>query len=990
MSNNNTGRSFKFALWVVLAALIAAALFLFSNISSLKLNPFESTELDMVFAARSADDGVYIIDEASTRVIKINSEGRLDYIVQSDFEYARDIAVGEESFYLLDAVWNSDGMSINTERILEFDKQTGEFKGVLYEHVYNLRQSLLCIGGLTVIDGDVWFIQTNTSGFVVKTISSDGVKNVFYYSFENATVRVQDFHISKEHVLILDKAGKIMSLSLETSELSDVFTAESGNTITEFSLPVSITEDSDGNIYFADIGKRNIVKIGIDGRVSELFGYEEEYSEKPIFSYICYFDGSIIFTDDFGFYTVSISEGAYESITYIEPSDSLVKFRFVLLAFAVILAIAALVFIIIKIPGFIKMPKTRRKQQITFSIVITAVLVTIPIISTIMTVIAQDSRAEILNRISSMTVLSQEVLDVEAVKNINNPQDYNSEYYRRLINSLKRLSDVGLDWNSNLYCEVSKVSDGHVYVVARLDESIGAFFTYGEIYKGSDMEAVAQSGGELVTDADISDTSGQYMAVIGPLFDDNSQLVGAVEIGINLGALNERTAQRVRELFVTSILIIAILVFLLLELADILFIAERRSEIRKKFQDILLPIPYVRILSFIIFIAFNLTTGFMPIYAGMFKSELWGIPPEITAALPLVANQLLVAFAALICGGIIKLAGIKNVFVTGALFCIAGEIINASALTFNIFITGMCLSGLGAGLVFSCINIYLASLENIEHKTEGFTVFNTASFAGMNSGVLIGAALAVTIGQAYVFYISAATWLLALVAFVLLLNKKIPKTVFTEQKKLGLFKFVFSRHVFVTLMLLINYVALNGFLFYFVPVYCAQNGMPETEISLLFIIHAVAVTALGPSIIKKLKDTGRLSVLLLVTALSVGALLLTAYDPQLLYIILAILILGCSNCIGLTYFPLYFSELKKSKEFGAEESMSVYGAADNIGGVVGPFVFSMAISAGLAVGFGIISAATGGVMLVFLLASHRFKKKVSKGEHYETKKRGVK
>jgi predicted MFS family arabinose efflux permease len=334
---------------------------------------------------------------------------------------------------------------------------------------------------------------------------------------------------------------------------------------------------------------------------------------------------------------------------------------------------------------------------------------------------------------------------------------------------------------------------------------------------------------------------------------------------------------------------------------------------------------------------------------------------------PLVANQILIALSALICGGIVKFAGIRNVFAAGTVFCIAGEVVNATAPSFEVFMAGMCVSGFGAGLVFSCINIYLGSLENVEHKTDGFTFFNAACFAGMNSGVLIGAALAVMVGQAQVFYISAAVWLIALAAFILLINKKIPKPAISNQKQMGLMKFLFSRSVFITLLMLFNYVILNAFLFYFVPLFGEMNSMPETEISLMFIIHTVAVVFFGPAIMKKFKDNAGRSAILCASALSVVSLLLVAYDTQILFVVIAVFVLGCSNSIGMTYFPIYYSELDKTKKYSTEKAMPVYGGADNLGSAAGPVVFGGAIAAGLAAGFAAIAAVTGGIMVLFAL-----------------------
>jgi predicted MFS family arabinose efflux permease len=404
-----------------------------------------------------------------------------------------------------------------------------------------------------------------------------------------------------------------------------------------------------------------------------------------------------------------------------------------------------------------------------------------------------------------------------------------------------------------------------------------------------------------------------------------------------------------------------------------------RKQIKEDFKNILLPVPYIRALTFIIFMAFNLTTGFLPIYAGRFNAELWGVAPEICAALPLVANQIMIAISALFCGGLVKRTGIRKVLPFGTILCAAGEIINAAAPSFAVFMAGMSITGFGAGLIFSCINIYIASISDVGHKEEGFKFFNSASFSGMNCGILIGASLAVFIGQASVFYVAAGVWFISMCVFIALANRNVPKITVSGEKQSGLFKFLASRGVLITLLYLLSYVTIDGFLNFFVPVFGAELGMPETEISLLFILHAVSVILIGPGIVKKLKrnETETAGILGLSMVMSVAALLITIYNPTILFVSISVLILGCSNSLGYTYGMLYFSELKAAKEQGADKTMPVYGAVANMGYAAGPFIFGAAMTAGIAFGFGIISAVAGGVGFLFFTAAKRAKRKDS-------------
>jgi predicted MFS family arabinose efflux permease len=980
MNEPNTTKvsAVKVAMWL---ALLLTAFFLLSNFRELRLNPFESIKFDTVHTVRVSPDGIYIIDLGGMRVMKMNTHGKAQYVLETvrgaEFSQAQDIVTLGGYFYLHDLIWHSDGLRIESERILEFDAKNGRFKGVRFEHSYEGGRFSPRIKGLTAVDGEVQFVLTDEEGFAVMSLHGcgDNVARRYRHKYENAVVTLQDFSMTPKGIFAVDKAGRIIRFG-SGHEPIIVYTAKSGDNAEEFSLPLFIAADNAGGLYIIDKGKRNIKFLDtLNNTVSQFYATAEEHAERAAFSSINVYGDTVVFSDYANIYTVSVSGGEPQSLNVIEPEAHLTLFWLALLIATLALATLTLTFMVIKMVSFLKLGKFESKQQVILIIVLTALLVSVFIISSIMKVLTDESRGEMLNRLSAIAILSQEILDGEAVANINSPQDYGSEHYNNLIRSLKTLVNRTHEWNSAIYSEVFKFTDDRVYSIARLDESIGAFYCYGEMFSGSDVEAIVESGGELVINDKIVVISGSFMAVASPIYNNAREIVGVIEVGISLSAYNARMAQLFREIIVGAILAIAILFFLMIEGVDVLFTFIRRAQIRENFRNMLLPVPYIRVLTFIIFAGFNLVTGFLPIYAGKFHAELWGISPSICAALPLVASQVMVAIAALITGKIVRADGIKRIFCIGALISVAGDFACATAGSFYVFLFAISFSGFGTGVVLACVNIYIASLENVDHKADGFNIFNSASFAGMNSGVLIGAALAVFIGQAYVFFASSFTWLIAFVTFLLLINHKVPKPVIIVEKSMGLMKFLLSRQVFVTLLLLFNYVTLNGFLFYFVPLFGEQIGMPETEISLMFIIHTIAVTLIGPAVMKKLKGVKNAPVILFATALSVASLMIVAYDSQLIYVIIAVIILGCSNCIGLACFPLYYSELEKTKNYGAEKSMSVYGGAQNLGYAAGPFTFGVAISAGLSAGFAVISAFTGGIMIVFALAAGMLKRK---------------
>ncbi|MCL2236395.1 MAG: MFS transporter [Defluviitaleaceae bacterium] len=969
------------------AVLLVAAVFFFSNISAFKLNPFEGTELSWVFSSKVDPHGnIYIADYGSERIIKVGQDGRMDFLLEigDGFSFVRVIAAdGGPIFYILDVVWNPDGMSVGMERIVAMCSQTGRVLYVAYELVHEQRQSLVHIGAIAILDGVVWFVQSSEYGIALRYIDESNAASTYHFHpFTNANLVLQHFSITTEGIYILDRAGTVMSL--QDGQLTTIYTATSGNDIESFSLPYHIAKS--GVLYFTDVGQRSVGFFDAQGQRHDLIAPDLSLDlEDRIIYFSVYASGErVVFTTYATVYVASPYGEILDAIHYIQPGQAMVTLRLFLLA-SLLIMVAAAVFAAIRAIKNLQKITLTQKQQITIVIVSVSLLISVAVVPGIMDSYEARARGEIVNRLSSLVLLSQSIIDTEAFQNIANPQYYNSEYYLRLMQSLRDLVDVSHEWNESIYIVAIRFQGNHLYDIAFLDGNMGAFNTFGGLLEGSDLEMVIESGGQFVVNDNIVDRSGFYMAVVGPVYGEDGVIIGGVEIGINLTAFNESISNEVWQLFVNIAIIIALLVFIMIEGMDAILTYAARAKTRAEFNEVLLPIPFIRILAFVICVAFNLTTGFLPIYAGQFYAELWGMSPEVVSALPLTINLVMLALAASL-GGLIKRGiGFKATFVLGVALSVAGDSINALAGDFNTFVLGMSLSGLGAGLVFSILSIYIASLEDAKHKAEGFSLFNSASFAGMNVGILVGASLAVILGQAPIFFGSAIGWLLSLAFFAFLINRKViskppklnkVKMDKAQRRQAGFGSFISSRRVLAFLILFLTYVTLNGFLFYFVPVFGAESGLLETEISLLFMLHATSLMFIGPAITKRLeaRGTDHKSIIVISMLLSIVALAIVAYHPDILFIIAAVAILGCSNSIGFTYFPLFFSEMNRVKKYGADEAMSTYSAVDNLGGAFAPFAFAWAITIGLGAGFAVISAVAAGVLILCYILIFRRKR----------------
>ena len=137
-------------------------------------------------------------------------------------------------------------------------------------------------------------------------------------------------------------------------------------------------------------------------------------------------------------------------------------------------------------------------------------------------------------------------------------------------------------------------------------------------------------------------------------------------------------------------------------------------------------------------------------------------------------------------------------------------------------IGGLILNGIGVGLITNCINMFIASSDDMSLKRDGFTIFNSGSTSGINIGSMLGASLAGVLSQQQVFAVSSATWILVAVLFfafgkyISQAGKMADQEAQKRTRTMGFGRFLASPSVWGYMLLVqIPYIMLNSFMFPF-------------------------------------------------------------------------------------------------------------------------------------------------------------------------------
>lgn len=990
--------------------LISCIIFAGVNAHYLKENPLNRDfTLDYPSAGTLGENGnIYVIDQSKQRVSAFTKEGKYLFQIQGgsrrakSFYSADDLKADHEgNVYVVDVVLSLDGSAIEKERIIQFDGK-GKYRSTVYEIEYEEGNRPLTTGriqGMALTRDGLWFVYSEKDRLSLKKITADKkaetVKTIPY-----DTRYLIAFAIDKKDgkIYAVTKMAEILRIE-DDGTAQAVYKGEEHNSDDFFSIPWKIVTDQSGYLYFTDIGLRNIGYISPLGLVGIAIGREdqENLSNNRIFYSLDVSPERVITSvlssdvcmaqlegDSAG---APVKYGTGEGSIKTEYSGGYIAVRaFVYLS--VLLAVLLLALIIYQAAQLkIKITFTEMAKN-NFIIISVAVIIASVAVPNIMDNMQKQYRAQVMNNMCSVAELTCNALDPEDVEAINKPQDYTSEAYGRVKEDIRNSFSSSNGWNEGLYCTLNRVDPNKIiYSCLYLEDTIGAVYPLDYEYYGLEYEELYETGKQIRFDW-IENTDGIWSYVLSPVFNEDGEVIAAMEVGTNLYAFQEANNAMIRTMIFNVVSIVAIMILIFTELSFIWFYREKagreaaaRVGGNENGASRKLAVYIIRPMVFMIFMADCMATAFLPMLANQMAAPLWGIPVELVGAIPISTEVLLTAIFSFMGGFMLEKIGFRKMMILGSILFTAGLTAVGCSASILAFIGAKAVIGIGVGLLLVSINTLIASYPQ-EESRDGFSFYNSGSLAGLTVGTTVGSFLAVSLGYLNVYFVAAA---ISLVLLVMILNIYRKDTVYPELNaeggeentgKLGIFQFLFKKELIIFFACaMIPYLFCGYFLNYFLPLFAESQGMTETAIGQLFLINGVCVIYLGPSLTSLL--TARLKLkypVIIAGAIYIATLFLFFLFTGNGMVVASALLFGIADSFGFSALSIYFSSLDAVRVFGSGKAMGVYSTFENISQTLGPFVFSSVFVLGIKNGIFAIAA----VYLILLVLYTLFGKKTER------------
>jgi MFS family permease len=374
----------------------------------------------------------------------------------------------------------------------------------------------------------------------------------------------------------------------------------------------------------------------------------------------------------------------------------------------------------------------------------------------------------------------------------------------------------------------------------------------------------------------------------------------------------------------------------------------------------------VRPLAFLVLLAGYMSISFIPILMKDLYEPLFGLSQNVVLGLPIAAEMFGAFLSSLFIGHAIDKRGWRPPFMAGILVMGIGTAVSALVWSALSFIFARMIVGVGYGAAWMGLRGLVASGQTGEERTKGFSILNAGIFAGQNCGAVLGAMLAERMGFPRVFVLATAVVIWAGFFALLFVKNVRPAGADTPGPSTARIKGFFSDGRLIAFFLLITIPsAIAGtFLNYFFPLYAKSIGVTQGNVGRAFLVYGICIIFVGPFLIKKLgkRFTGRQ---IMTAAGLIGVLALAAFCSKATFAgaVVAIILLGVSDSIGLVSQNSYFINLPAAQTLGHGKALSFFSAIKKVGQMLGPGAFGWAAALGAVTGVAVIAggylAATG-------------------------------
>jgi predicted MFS family arabinose efflux permease len=969
-----------------------------------------------------------IITDSSRTVAVVNNDGELVYRLHASDSAKSFTSVelveldDENNLYIYDRRFGGV-LEDNFERILKFSPK-GEFLDVVYEYVYENTDFLTTRGKICNIatqGGALYLVRLEHEGFYLELINTDTGSSEIHTFFPKPNAFWDFSHcrinIDNQRIVWTTKTGSIFQYSFSGSLINEVV-------IDSSMFPFMAVSGNNNNLIYTDVFNGEIISVNYLTGESESL-YDGSIAGAGYYYYINNKNNNIYASFNGVDVLIIAKDGTFTVIdSWLWSKNDTIK-RYALFVMCII---AIILFFILLVQGILLLSKIRTspvfKQIMLFGtcIIFGAGISSIIIIGEMQ----KQYTANTYNELENISRIISSSVDASVLTRLDSHTQFNDPEYMALVGHIRTVFSELQFEGKQVYLVIWMERDGVVYSMYDLEYAWGIFYPFGE-YEDSFLQVLYDY--KAYQHSTVSDSSGTWVAVAGPMFDKEGNFIAAIETGYNIRSVEAENRNMMIQ--VALIVLATTVAFLLIVIECLLMFdgykknkneitgniltelkpnmmkciiallmnsyskeGEEGIKISNKFSGSIVnhlinsykaSIKYnfhpelLRAAAFFMYFSANFATAILPLYASDLYVPVLNFPREFIVTLPFTAMAVFVVISLFLVPFILGKAGVKRITLVSAILFLMGSLVCIIAENVLHLSVGYAILGLTCGAFSLIFNTIIGSQKNATDMNSGFAHLSASYLAGLNVGVVFGAMIAQFFPYRTVFYFSSGIALLFLIIIIYSVRSTLFNNFFNVQyvkekntKRFALAGFMFKPVVLCTLFLsLMPYMISTNFMEYFMPIFGTENGLGEANIGQLMLLNGLFAILFGAALCQLVSKKVPILISIVVPLVMISiALYLFSLNISINMLIITVVILAIVNIFAFTNIQTYFSILYQNARVSSVKALGAFSVVENMSMAIGPIIFSYILANNIGFGMKIIAGGILGCTVIFAVVSN--------------------
>lgn len=951
---------------------IIAAIFL---LAGLLVYLFTPNDISSIKSGRDAvqnpwvalmnDDGrIYIADQDRGRIMIIDSDGKILKRI-NQFSYIDNMTIDDNGkIYVIDTSWKADSFMVAGDTLYMFDPSDDSVTELYHEDYKNAAKHQMF--GVKIIGGEVNFVCANEKEVIHIVLSTDGTeKRRKIFSYDDAVNTLQDICVNNNgnKLYAIDKRGEIICFD-ETADRIFALCRWDKIGDDEFVELYRMAVADNDVIYATEIVNNNIIKFD-NGKISVFYSGGPGTFNISVAKYIGLIsEGSFLILDHDG----KVIRNA-DNIEY--PSD--IKILAVVNALSLIIFLLAAFYFILRLTFVVLLVHITVTQLVSRSVLVA--------VSIVVSIIAYQLLFSFYNllinsKLDKLEIVAYNIsrmITADDINGIKKPSDFMNPSFMNISRAMK--STIDYSYDDSFYANVVRYDrdKNMAYDIAFLDNSIGAYYPL----LGSEADEVISvyDSGKNLRSSTVTENGG-FTYVKVPVFDNNKQVAGLVEVGTWTSAITNQVISIIWNTTLQLAVWLIMIFFILNEIFEFMNLRELEAGIKPAAGEMSLSMN--RLLIFLVLFTYNLPSVFLPVYVANIYLRTADSVNGLAMSAPISINMALLGIAGLFGYRIAKKFTFVRAMTFGAVLAMMGDLMLVAAQGYLYILAGLILNGIGVGVQMNLVHAVNTKLAEDKKDNTIIASYQAGSLSGVIIGMMAGAILADMFGQRSVFVGTATLWFLIALSVlfgvknVSLESKPVNET--KEIKKISPLQFLLSFRVFSFLILITFFSAMiSSFVYYYVPVYSDHLGYGSNATCLLIIIFALCGIYLSGFATKFMTEKFGKYSMYVSCVISISSLLTFAFYQNINMLVISLLALGFASCFGPAVRLMIFSDLRETREYGAEAATGIYDLVELAGGAVGPMIFASMFAGNFLTGMIIFTGILLAASAIYFVIAHSAK-----------------